>query len=77
MCIHIGRSHDQQPGLPAGVGPYEQSYGLPTLRDHKAGELLNPLKSRNQVEEESLQGLDLYKRSHGEFAVGKLVFVTF
>jgi len=67
----LGRSHDQQPGLPSGVGPYSDRYGLPTLRDHKFGELLNPLKSRSQVEQESLPGLALYKKSHGKYAVGE------
>lgn len=45
----LGASHDQTPGLPEGVGPYDSTYGLPVLKDVSAGELVNPPKTRTQV----------------------------
>lgn len=67
----LGRSHNQQKGLPAGVGIYDKSYGIPTARDISAGELLNPDKSSAQVEAESNEGLELYKKSHLAYTVGE------
>lgn len=67
----LGRSHDQRPGLPKGTEPNDQVYGLPTLKDCAAGELINPSKTRQQVAHESLQGSDLYKKSHSAYTVGE------
>lgn len=68
----LGKSPDQQAGLPAGIGACDKRYGRPTFRSQiNCEELVNPLKSRTQVEEESQVGLDLYKRSHGQYTVGE------
>jgi len=67
----LGCSHDQRPGLPKGIGPNDVVYGTPTLKDCAAGELINPPKTRKHVHEESLKGLDLYKKSHSAFGVGE------
>lgn len=65
----LGRSHDQSPGLPEGG--HDQRFGLPIAHDRDAGELLNPHKSRAQVEEEGQQGQELYKKSHNAYTVGE------
>lgn len=67
----LGASHDQTPGLPEGVGPYDSTYGLPVLKDVSAGELVNPPKTRTQVNSESEEGLELYKKSHSAYTVGE------
>lgn len=71
--MRTGKSHDQRAGLPAGVSPTDETYGLPTLKVGSASELVNPLKSRKQVQRENSQGIDLYKKSHGSYDVGKLL----
>ena len=71
--LSLGESHDQRPGLPRNVSPYDNRYGLPTLKDHSAGELVNPPKDQKQVENEAVQGQELYKISHSAFPVGKMI----
>ena len=66
-----GYSHDQRKGLPDGMDPGSQKFGLPVFKDCSAGELVNPAKSYKQVLVESKQGLDLYKKSHSAYTVGK------
>jgi len=67
----LGKSHDQREGLPEGHGPNTQRYGIPTMVDGSASELVSPAKSRKQVEHENSLGLDLYKKSHNKHAVGE------
>lgn len=46
----LGRSHDQQPGLPdADVAPTDNRYGLPTQRGESVEIVVNPLKTRSEV----------------------------
>jgi len=69
----LGCSHDQKPGLPIDVTPYEP-YGVPTLQDmsgHIGGDLVNPPKSWCDVLSESVQGSELYKKSHNQYDVGE------
>ena len=75
LFYFIGRCHDQRPGLPDGVGPTDQQYGLPTLRDCAAGELINPLKTWKQVKDESLKNRDLYQKSHNAYDVGMCLWI--
>ena len=67
----LGTCHDQRPGLPDGMGLYNVAYGIPTVRDGKAGDIINPPKSRKQVEIECDDGKDLYKLSHHAYDVGE------
>ncbi|XP_065052077.1 EF-hand domain-containing family member B-like [Rhopilema esculentum] len=67
----LGKSHDQRVGLPKGVEPYDVRYGIKVFRDCTAGELVNPAKSKNEVEVESTQGSDLYIKSHSAYSVGE------
>ena len=66
-----GKSHDQIPGLPEGMALYNATYGIPTLKDGKAGDIINPPKSRKQVDLESGDGKELYKVSHHAYDVGE------
>ena len=67
----LGTCHDQRPGLPEGMGLYNVAYGIPTVRDGKAGDIINPPKSRKQVNLECDDGKDLYKFSHHAYDVGE------
>lgn len=67
----LGNSHDQRPGLPEGVNPGDERYGLQVLKEISAGQLINPPKTRVQVQEEAANGLDLYKISHSDYVVGE------
>ena len=72
----LGRSHDQKPGLPDGIGPYDEQYGIPTYQDMSGrigGDLVNPPKSWRDVEAEGEVGKDLYKKSHKQLEVGEKV----
>lgn len=50
---------------------YDVTYGLPTLREGKAGDIVNPPKPRKQVESEANDGKGLYKVSHHAYDVGE------
>ncbi|XP_068752255.1 EF-hand domain-containing family member B-like [Montipora capricornis] len=69
----LGSSHDQRPGLPKGIGRTDVMYGVKTIKDGSAGEMVNPAKPAAQVNTESLQGKHLYKVSHHDFEVGEMV----
>jgi len=67
----LGQCHDQLPGLPEGIGPYDSCFGVKNFKDCTSGELVNPAKSRDQVNHESAQGKELYKVSHSDYEVGE------
>ncbi|XP_065834963.1 EF-hand domain-containing family member B-like [Oscarella lobularis] len=69
----LGRSHDQTGGLPTGLNPLETSFGQPTIIDGSAAEMVNPNKTRTEIDLESTQGQNLYKKSHNSFEVGEMV----
>ncbi|KAL9958296.1 hypothetical protein ACROYT_G035296 [Oculina patagonica] len=69
----LGHCHDQKPGLPNGVGPTDVMYGVKTIKDGSAGEMVSPSKTATQVNAESLEGKELYKVSHNDFDVGEMV----
>ena len=50
----------------------EIPFGNPTEYDDTAGEIVNPEKNRDQVEEEWKQGQELYKQSHSSYPVGEM-----
>lgn len=68
----LGSSHNQQPGLPAGFSPVNTTFGTPNLKGDSAGELVSPAKSALQVEQEELQGKEVYLLSHGKCNVGEM-----
>ncbi|KXJ08719.1 EF-hand domain-containing family member B [Exaiptasia diaphana] len=67
----LGECHDQMPNLPSGAKLYEDCYGVKTIKDGTAGEMVNPAKTAEQVVKESLVGKDLYKFSHHDYDVGE------
>jgi len=69
----LGCCHDQRPGLPKGVGPTDVMYGVESIKDGSAGEMISPAKTAAQVNAESLEGKHLYKVSHNDFEVGEMV----
>ena len=71
LTFFPGKSHGQIPGLPEGMALYNATYGIPTLKDGKAGDIINPPKSRKQVDLESGDGKELYKVSHHAYDVGE------
>lgn len=68
----LGRCHDEKPGLPDGVGSTDVTYGVKTIKDGSAGEMVSPAKTAAQVNAESLEGKELYKVSHNDFDVGEM-----
>ena len=57
--------------MPEGVGLYDVTYGIPTFKDGKASEIVNPPKSKREVEVEANEKKDLYKFSHHAYEVGE------
>ncbi len=72
-----GKSHDQRVGLPSGTGPYDVRYGLKVTKDCTAGELVSPQKSYKQVEKETKEGQELYKKSHSAYEAGLKSYVPY
>ena len=58
----LGRTHDQTPGLPKGCDPLQTCFGRKTPKGESLGEIVTPQKSAKQVEEESREGKELYKK---------------
>ena len=50
----------------------EVPFGNPTVYNDTAGEIVNPGKNRNEVDDEWKQGQDLYKMSHNSYPVGEM-----
>lgn len=67
----LGKSHDQSHGLPNHLNPNAFTFGIRTEKDGFAGELVNPDKSRVDVEREGEEGRDLYRRTHADYKVGE------
>ncbi|KAK3754621.1 hypothetical protein QZH41_020542 [Actinostola sp. cb2023] len=67
----LGQCHDQIPNLPNGAKLYEDCYGVKTIKDGSAGEMVNPDKTAEQVIKESMEGKELYKFSHHDYDVGE------
>ena len=67
----IGSCHDPRPGLPHNLDPVTFTFGIRTEKDGSAGELLNPNKTTEEVNEESEQGRELYRKTHWHFKEGE------
>uniref|UniRef100_UPI00398EBD57 EF-hand domain-containing family member B isoform X2 n=1 Tax=Pristiophorus japonicus TaxID=55135 RepID=UPI00398EBD57 len=69
----LGKSHDQTLGLPKGLDVYNTTFGKRGIKDISAGELVNPRKTREQVNKESQEGHQLYVTSHSDYNIGEQV----
>ncbi|XP_072108113.1 EF-hand domain-containing family member B isoform X1 [Mobula birostris] len=69
----LGKSHDQAPRLPKGLDIYNTTFGKRVVKDTTASELVNPPKTRQQVNEESQRGHPLYIVTHNDYNVGEQV----
>ncbi|XP_078284009.1 EF-hand domain-containing family member B [Rhinoraja longicauda] len=69
----LGKSHDQAPGLPDGLDIYNTTFGKRVIKDITVGELVNPPKTRLQINEESQSGHSLYRVTHNDYNVGEKV----
>lgn len=69
----LGSSHDQSSGLPEGMDPNKTTFGASTLKGESAGTIVSPPKSQAEIEQESGQGRELYKRSHNAWEVGEMM----
>ncbi|NWW51104.1 EFHB protein, partial [Pedionomus torquatus] len=67
----LGRSHDQSAMLPEGLDIINTTFGTKVVQDVSAGELINPLKTFEEVDKESREGHDLYVVSHNHYFVGE------
>ncbi|KFP08610.1 EF-hand domain-containing family member B, partial [Calypte anna] len=69
----LGRSHDQSPMLPEGLDIINTTFGIKVIPDIPAGELVNPPKSFDKVDEEAREGHDLYVVSHNDYYAGEAI----
>ncbi|XP_048882738.1 EF-hand domain-containing family member B isoform X2 [Brienomyrus brachyistius] len=69
----LGRSHDQRSRLPPGLDPSTTAFGVKSTQSVKAGVIINPLKTPEQVKKESEEGHQLYVRSHHAYSVGERI----
>ncbi|KAK3541187.1 hypothetical protein QTP86_016222 [Hemibagrus guttatus] len=69
----FGRSHVKGPRLPDGLDPEKTTFGVKSLYSYNAGEIINPLKTPQQVEQEAQDGHKQYIRSHSSYFVGERV----
>ncbi|NXU73173.1 EFHB protein, partial [Oreotrochilus melanogaster] len=69
----LGRSHDQSPMLPEGLDIIDTTFGIKVIPDIPAGELINPPKSFDKVDEEAREGHDLYVVSHNDYYAGEAI----
>ncbi|XP_062279123.1 EF-hand domain-containing family member B [Scomber scombrus] len=68
----LGRSHDQQTGLPSWYND-ETTFGVKTLKGLGAREIVNPSKTAEELETEVQEGHKTYVRSHNAYFVGEQV----
>uniref|UniRef100_A0A8C6WIK7 EFHB C-terminal EF-hand domain-containing protein n=1 Tax=Neogobius melanostomus TaxID=47308 RepID=A0A8C6WIK7_9GOBI len=67
----LGKSHTQRSGLPAQVDPHSTVFGVRNRLDVR--ELLNPPKSRAEVDREAQEAHELYVHSHNHYFVGERI----
>ena len=58
----LGSSHDQSHGLPNGIDPMATTFGLKTIKQESAGDMISPQKSMEEVDREYNAGRELYKK---------------
>ncbi|XP_027013483.2 EF-hand domain-containing family member B [Tachysurus fulvidraco] len=69
----FGKSHVKGSMLPDGLHPEKTTFGLKLPYSFNAGEVINPPKTAQQVEQEALAGHERYLRSHKSYFVGECV----
>lgn len=69
----IGKSHDQNERLPPHIDPEETAFGKPSDKSISASILVNPPKSRFQIEDEEKEFLPMYKMTHGDYDPGEQI----
>ncbi|XP_067933716.1 EF-hand domain-containing family member B-like [Watersipora subatra] len=69
----LGKSHNQAVGFPKGYPWKDLTYGVVTVKDGSAGELVSPPKPYTQVQEEGADGHDMYVFSHKDYDPGEQV----
>ncbi|XP_034029523.1 EF-hand domain-containing family member B [Thalassophryne amazonica] len=68
----LGRSHDQCARLPTWYN-HKTVFGVKTIQDLNAHELINPSKTAEEVEREAQEGHEAYVRSHNNYFVGEQI----
>ena len=58
----LGRSRDPADALPKGMEPQNTLFGKATERSHSIDELVAPKRTVQEIEEETKQGKELYKK---------------
>ncbi|XP_035702904.1 EF-hand domain-containing family member B-like [Folsomia candida] len=69
----VGRSHDQTLNLPPHIDLELTGFGKPSDKSVNAGLLVNPPKSRYEIEQESKCSRALYKFTHGDYDPGEQI----
>ncbi|KAM9436225.1 EF-hand domain-containing family member B [Clarias gariepinus] len=69
----FGRSQVMGPGLPNGLDPEKTTFGVKVLHSLNAGDIINPPKTAEQVEQEAQRRHEQYIRSHSSYFVGERV----
>ncbi|KAM9852048.1 EF-hand domain-containing family member B [Aulostomus maculatus] len=68
----LGRSHDQQFGLPAWYND-KTAFGVKTARGLNVHELINPSKTAEELEKEAQERHEAYVRSNNAYLVGERI----
>ncbi|XP_050794385.1 EF-hand domain-containing family member B isoform X1 [Gopherus flavomarginatus] len=69
----LGRSYDQTSMLPKGMDVTATTFGTTTIRDTPGGELINPPKTFEVVDNEAKEGHELYVVTHNDYNVGEAI----
>ncbi|XP_039252366.2 EF-hand domain-containing family member B-like [Styela clava] len=67
----LGKPRDNTPFMSSSIDRLTTAFGIATLKNEKAGEVVNPPKSQDQVSEESQVAHELYTISHNDYNVGE------
>ncbi|XP_063306764.1 EF-hand domain-containing family member B [Pelobates fuscus] len=68
----LGKSHDQLAAFPSYLDLNGFPFGQTIKRGLSAGEVLNPPKSYQELDEESKKGHELYVVTHNDYNVGEI-----
>ncbi|XP_041843357.1 EF-hand domain-containing family member B [Melanotaenia boesemani] len=68
----LGRSCDQHTGLPSWYNE-KTTFGVKTIKGLSVHEIINPPKTREEVEKEAQEGHKAYIRSHNAYFVGEKI----
>ena len=61
----LGQSHDQSQGFPQNMDVSNTTFGKLVKRGLTFGEVVTPQKSAQQIDEEFMEGRELYKKVEG------------